>query len=221
LDRSLKETEYMPTAVIADIAAYFAAARETVGRDLELMLDCHGRLSTANAVRLCEALAPYHLLFVEEPIPPESADDLAAVSGRSMTPIAAGERITSLYEARPFLERRALAVLQCDLATCGGFTGAKKIAALAEAYTITFAPHNPNGPINTLASAHLMSAIPNALILETVGSQADQDRFAELVDAPPRIEAGILTLSDRPGIGASLRDDAPQRFPAQPFGGWR
>ncbi len=221
LDRSLKETEYMPTAVIDDIAAYFAAAREAVGRDFELMLDCHGRLSVANVLRLCEALAPYQLMFVEEPIPPESADNLAVVSARSPIPIAAGERITSLYEARPFLERHALAVLQCDLATCGGFTGAKKIAALAEAHTVAFAPHNPNGPINTLASAHLLSAIPNALILETVGSQADMDHFAELIDAPPHIDGGVLTLSDRPGIGASLREDAPQRFPAQPFGGWR
>ena len=119
------------------------------------------------------------------------------------------------------MARRALSVLQCDLATCGGFTGAKKIAALAEAHYVAFAPHNPNGPVNTLASAHLMSAIPNALILETVGSEADMARFAALVDDPPRIDRGVLTLSGRPGIGAALKEDAPARFPAQPFGGWR
>lgn len=221
LDRSLKETEYVPTRVFDDIASFFSAAREAVGPDFELMLDCHGRLSVSNALRLCEALAPYRLLFVEEPIPPESADDLAAVTARSSTPIAAGERITTLYEARAFLEKRALGILQCDLATCGGFTGAKKIAALAEAHYVAYAPHNPNGPINTLASAHLLSAIPNALILETVGSQADAERFAELVDAPPRVESGYLTLNNRPGIGARLLDDAPQRFPAEPFAGWR
>lgn len=221
VDRSLKETEHLPTRVFDDIAAFFAAARQAAGPDVELMVDCHGRLSPANAVRLCEALAPYRLLFIEEPIPPESAVDLAWVAARSAVPIAAGERITGLYEARPFLARRALSVLQCDLATCGGFTGAKKIAALAEAHYVAFAPHNPNGPVNTLASAHLMSAIPNALILETVGSEADMARFAALVDDPPRIDRGVLTLSGRPGIGAALKEDAPARFPAQPFGGWR
>ncbi len=221
LDRSLKETEYLPTRMFDDVASFFAAGRQAVGPDFELMLDCHGRLSVANAIRLCELLAPYRLLFVEEPIPPESAEDLAAVASRSGTPIAAGERVTGLYEARAFLEKRALGVLQCDLATCGGFTGAKKIAALAEAHYVAFAPHNPNGPVNTLASAHLLSAIPNALILETVGSQADAERFAELVDSPPHVAGGLLTLSDRPGIGARLREDAPQRFPAEPFAGWR
>ena len=221
LDRSLKETEHVPTRALDDIAAFFAAGREATGPDFELMLDCHGRLSVANAIRLCNALAPYRLMFIEEPIPPESASDLAVVTARSSTPIAAGERITGLYEARPFLEQPALSILQCDLATCGGFTGARKIAALAEAHYIPFAPHNPNGPINTLASAHFMSAIPNALILETVGSEADGQRFAELVDEPPRITNGVLTLNSRPGIGAVLKEDAPDRFPAQPFGGWR
>lgn len=221
LDRSLKETEFVPTRIFDEIAAFFSAGRQAVGPDFELMLDCHGRLSVANAIRLCEALAPYRLLFIEEPIPPESARDLAAVTARSSVPIAAGERITGLYEARAFLEAGAVHILQCDLATCGGFTVAKKIAALAEAHYIPFAPHNPNGPINTLASAHLLSAIPNALILETVGSDADWQRFAELVDEPPRVVEGFLSLSSRPGIGVKLRDDAPQRFPAEAIDGWR
>src|SRR6185503_10446898 len=119
---------------------------------------------------------PFGLMFIEEPIPPESAADLAHVTSRSLTPIAAGERLTSIYEVRPYLEKRAVAILQCDIVNCGGFTGAKKIANLAEAYYIPFAPHNPNGPIATLATAHLMTAIPNALILETVGGADDLAR---------------------------------------------
>ena len=102
-------------------------------------------------------------------------------------------------------------MLQCDVVNCGGFTGAKKIAALAEAYYVPMAPHNPNGPIATLAAAHLLSAIPNALILETVGSEVDFAMFAEIVDRPPRPERGILRLDDTPGIGArsaGRRDDA-------------
>ena len=129
-------------------------------------------------------------------------------------PIASGERLVSLWDVRPYLEKGALAVLQCDVVNCGGFTGAKKIAALAEAYYVPMAPHNPNGPIATLAAAHLMSAIPNALILETVGSDVDFAMFADIVDNPPLIERGILTLTDRPGIGAALRDEAVARRPA-------
>ena len=64
------------------------------------------------------------------------------------------------------------------------------------------------------AAAHVLASIPNAYLLETVGSAADAEAFAEIVDHPPRLEAGSLTLDDRPGIGASLLDDAPSRRPA-------
>ena len=221
LDPSLKETEYLPTSTFDAIAAFFAAARETIGWDFELMVDCHGRLNPANAIRLAESLAPYRLMFIEEPIPPESSEDLAHVASRSSTPIAAGERLTSVYEVRPFLRDRSLSVLQCDIVNCGGFTGAKKIAAMAESHFVPFAPHNPNGPIATLATAHLMSAIPNALILETIGSEADREVSAALVDRPPEVIDGRLTLSDRPGLGAALREHAFEAFPAVPIGGHR
>jgi galactonate dehydratase len=221
IDRSLKETEYLPTGVIDEVAVFFAAGRAAVGDDFELLLDCHGRLNPANAIRLAEALAPYRLLFIEEPIPPESAVDLAHVTGRSTTPIAAGERLTSVYEVRPYLELRSLAVLQCDIVNCGGFTGAKKIANLAEAYYVPLAPHNPNGPIATLATAHLLTAIPNALILETVGAPSDLARAAEIVDEPLVAVDGQVEVPARPGLGARLREGVASRFPAEPVGGYR
>ncbi len=217
IDPSLKETEYLPSATFEKIATWFSAARGAIGWDFEIMVDCHGRLNLPNAVRLADALAPYRLLFIEEPLPPESADEYARLTARSATPIAAGERLVSLWDVRPYLERGALGVLQCDIVNCGGFSGARRIAAMAEAYYVPYAPHNPNGPIATLASAHLMASIPNALILETVGSEADLAMYAELVDAPPQIERGILRLSDRPGIGAALLEDAPARRPAGEF----
>jgi galactonate dehydratase len=213
LDRSLKETEYLPSRVFDDIASWFDAARRAVGPDFELMVDCHGRLNLPNAVRLAEVLEPYRLLFIEEPLPPESSQEYARLSARSTTPIAAGERLVSVWDVRPYLERGALGVIQCDVVNCGGFTGARKIAALAEAYYVPYAPHNPNGPVGTLASAHLMAAIPNAYILETVGSEAEFALFSEIVDHPPQVDRGILRLSDRPGLGASLIDDAPTRHP--------
>ena len=82
LGPSLKETEYLPTHVFADMARWFAAAREAIGWEFELMVDCHGRLNLPNAVRLADALAPYRLLFIEEPLPPESAVEFARLSAR-------------------------------------------------------------------------------------------------------------------------------------------
>jgi galactonate dehydratase len=217
LPPSLKETEYLPTQTFDRVAEWFAAARDAFGFELELMVDCHGRLNLANSVRLCEALEPYRLLFIEEPMPPESADEYGRLSARSVTPIAAGERLVTIYDVRPYLERAALGVLQCDVVNCGGITGARKIASMAEAWYVPFAPHNPNGPIATHAAAQFMASIPNALILETVGSEADLAMFAEIVDHPPRIERGVLHLDDRPGLGAALRDDVLERRAAGTF----
>ena len=80
--------------------------------ELELMVDCHGRLSPANAVRLADVLEPFRLLFLEEPLPPESAAEYARLSARSSTPIAAGERLVSIYDVRPYLEQGALGVVR-------------------------------------------------------------------------------------------------------------
>lgn len=217
LGPSLKETEYLPTRTFDRVAEWFAAARDAYGDKLELMVDCHGRLSPANAARLADALEPFDLMFLEEPLPPESADEYARLSARSRTPIAAGERLVSTYDVRPYLEKGALGVLQCDVVNCGGFTGARKIAAMAEAYFVPFAPHNPNGPIATIASAHFLSSIPNALVLETVGSEADLAMFADIVDRPPRIDRGVLTLDDSPGLGVALLPDVVDRRPAGTF----
>jgi galactonate dehydratase len=221
IDRSLKETELLPPDIFRRIAAFFAAAREAVGPDVHLMVDCHGRLSAANAIRLCEALAEYDLLFIEEPVPPENVEALREVSRRSSVPIAAGERWSTIYDARRYLGPQAVAIAQPDVVNCGGLMQAKKMAALAEAEYISFAPHNPNGPIATVANVHLAASIPNFLILETIGSEEDKALQAKVIDPPLRFEDGCLLLPTGSGLGARLNEEACKQFPYQSFEGWR
>lgn len=221
IDRSLKETELLPPDVFRRIAAFFAAAREAVGPEIHLMVDCHGRLSTANAIRLCEALADHDLLFIEEPVPPENVEALKEVTRRSPVPIAAGERWSTIYDARRFLGPQAVAIAQPDVVNCGGLMQAKKMAALAEAEYISFAPHNPNGPVATVANLHLAASIPNFLILETIGSDEDKAIQAQVIDPPLRFEDGYLLLPTGPGLGVRLNKEACKQFPYQSFEGWR
>jgi galactonate dehydratase len=221
IDRSLKETELLPPDTYRRIAAFFAAAREAVGPEIPLMVDCPGRFSPANALRLCDALADYDLLFIEEPTPPESAEALHEVSSRSSVPIAAGERWSTIYDAPRFLGPQSVAVAQPDVVNCGGLMQAKKMAALAEAHYISMAPHNPNGPIATVANVHLAASIPNFLILETIGSDEDKALQAQVIDPPLRFEDGCLLLPSGPGLGARLNEEACKQFPYQPFEGWR
>lgn len=216
-EASLPEAEQ-----IAAFAERVGRLREIVGPNVEIMIDNHGRSRPAMAVRLMEALQPYRLLWLEEPTPPDDIEALARVraAGPKMD-LATGERLYSKWEFLPLLERRLVDVIQPDICHAGGITECKKIAALAEAYYVQVAPHTPQGPISTAASAHLALAIPNFLILEFVRSAPFRDR---IMQEPWVVRDGCLEVPDRPGLGVELDEAALAASPARksgvPSGAW-
>jgi galactonate dehydratase len=207
------ETELLPAGVFRQIAEWFAAAREACGPTLRLLLDCHGRLSVANAIQLCEALEPYDLLFVEEPTPYERPDWLREVAERTTIPIAAGERWGAHHTAAAFLERHSVAIAQPDVGICGGITSARKIAAIAEAHAIGIAFHNPFGPLTSAATLNVAAVIPNLLISECMADPAQQALWPRYTEDPPRIEQGTWVVEDRPGLGPRLRIEELVKHP--------
>ncbi|MPY88776.1 MAG: hypothetical protein GEU99_12710 [Luteitalea sp.] len=221
IDPSWKETEYCDPSVFGRIREYFLAAREAGGANLGLALDCHGRLGLKAALRLCRILEDLDLMFIEEPVPPENADVLARLQRETSIPVAAGERWATIYGVREFVEKHSVDILQCDLVNCGGITGMKKIAALAEAHYIPMAPHNPNGPIATAMNVHFAAVIPNFLILETTGSAADQTISDELLRDPLMFDDGHLLLPRSPGFGVELNEAALDKYPYVPCEAWR
>lgn len=221
IDRGYRETEYVDASVWTRIGEFFVAAREAVGPDMGIAVDCHGRLSLKNALRLCRALEDANLMFVEEPVPPENADALAEVKRGTSIPIAAGERWATIHGVREFLEKQAIDILQCDLVNCGGITGMKKIAAMAEAHYIGMAPHNPNGPLAMAMNVHFAASIPNYLILETIGANPELKSEKALVREPLRLEGGCALLPTGPGYGIELVEEAFSQFPFVAHEGWR
>ena len=222
IDRCWKETEYLNCGVFERIKEFFHAAREAAGPDIGIAVDCHGRLGLKAAVRLARAVEEVNLMFIEEPVPPENADVLAEVHRESSTPIAAGERWATIHGVREFVERNAVDILQCDLVNCGGITGLKKIAALAEAHYIGMAPHNPNGPVATMMNLQFAASIPNYYQLEMIGSQADWQLFSEMVPTHPHLDAdGCLPVPSAPGFGIELNQEAMANHPYVPHNGWR
>jgi galactonate dehydratase len=182
--------------------ALVQAAREAVGPDVDVCIECHGWFAPAKAIEFAHDLAPYKPLFMEEPVPPENLAELGRVAHASPIPIATGERVHTKWAARDLLERGGAAIWQCDIIHAGGFTEMRKIAALAETGYVQMAPHNPYGPVATAVNMHFDTAIPNFLIQETLGT--DPPWRAELVDPPVEIVDGHLVPSDRPGLGISL-----------------
>lgn len=105
-------------------------------------------------------------MFVEDPIRPENPDAMARVADRLSVPIATGERFCTIYEFQALLARNAVEFARIDVALCGGITGAKKVAAMAEAHQVQVVPHNPLSPLGLAACLHVAAAIPNFAIQE-------------------------------------------------------
>jgi galactonate dehydratase len=188
-----------------DIVALVASVREAVGRDYDLMLECHTRFDTESAIQLCHLLEPYRLTWVEEPIPSDNADAMAKIRSQTRVPIAAGENIYTRWGYRPFLEKQALSVIQPDMCKTGGLLEGRKIAALAEMYFVPVAPHGVASPLATMAYAHVCTAIPNLLMLEW--THYLNKNFTTLTDTVT-LSDGDLVPTTKPGIGVALNDDA-------------
>ncbi len=208
-----------PTESLNSIAAYkyaermMQALRLAVGDDVDIMVDCHGRHSLANALEFCRVLAPFRPYFVEEPVPPENVDVMAEVRRGSTVPIATGERRVTRYEFRELFEKQACHVIQPDLCHCGGLWEAKKIAAMAEVYTMGVAPHNPLGPIANAVALHFDLSTPNFLIQEDM--LTDVPWRWEVVQHSLTSDGGYWMPTDAPGLGIEVNEAAAARHPFQ------
>lgn len=199
---------------VREATGLMAAVRDAVGPDIDIMVDLHGRTTPAMAIQYGLALAPYRPWFFEEPCPPGNVDAMVEVARAIPIPVAAGERLVTRYEFREVLEKRACAVIQPDVCHAGGITEVRKIAAMADAYFIGVAPHNPLGPIATVVNVQLAFATPNHLIQELMRN--DVPWRDEVVDAPLEIRDGYVLPPTRPGIGIEVDERGAARYPYKP-----
>lgn len=191
------------------------AVREAVGDDMDLMVDLHARCSSpAMAIQYCHALEPYGLLFFEEPCPTEDLEATAQVTRQARIPIATGERLVGRHQFRELFERRACHIIQPDLSHCGGLWEARKIAAAAESYSMAVAPHNPNGPISTVAAIHFALATPNWIIQEAISG--DVPWRNEVVESAHQVVDGHYAVPTAPGLGVEVNEQLAALHPWQP-----
>ncbi len=190
--------------------AQVRAVREAGGPDYDIAIDVHGRWNTKSTLEIIRALEPYRLFFYEEGVPPENIPAMAEVQRTVNVPLATGERIFGRHGFRELLERQAVRIIQPDLARTGGVTEFRKIASMADSYYIPVAPHNPNGPICTIASMHVCFAIPNFLILEFF--EPDEAVFREIIPGGLRGDKGSLYPITGPGLGITINDDFLRKY---------
>ena len=190
-----------------------AAMREAVGPDVEIAIDGHQRMFPQTAIEAADELEPLKILFFEEPVPTDNMEALAKVAAKVSVPLATGERIYTKWGFRPLLERQLVDIIQPDLCHVGGILECRKVAAMAEAYDVLVAPHNPNGPVSLAAAVHMAACTPNLLAIESTHTRS---WMWELVDQPLRIVEGQVELPTRPGLGFDLDEEALRKHGGVP-----
>ncbi|MFB7251658.1 galactonate dehydratase [Microbacterium sp. NPDC056234] len=193
------------------VLARVASARAVLGPDRDVAVDLHGRFSLATARRLAPMLEPLHPFFIEEPVVPENSHVIGRMVDATTIPIATGERLYNRQEFLPVLQA-GIAIAQPDLSHAGGITEVRRIAALAETFDVTLAPHCPLGPLALAACLQVGFATPNYLIQEqSIGIH--YNKGAEVLDyvadtRPLRFVDGSFERLTGPGLGIEIDERA-------------
>lgn len=188
-------------ALVATAVERVAAAREAVGRHVDVIVELHRKLTPLQAIPLCEAVSRFNPLFVEDPIQIDSIQSQAEVARRLAPSIANGERLHSIWEFRELLVAGGAQYVRPDVGLAGGLTHCKKIAAVAESFHAAIVTHNFLGPILTAASVHLDVSVPNFVVQEY--SMLDEE-VAEAFPGTLRRQGGYLPVPEAPGLGVRL-----------------
>ena len=213
MDGALPLTEiWEPGPYLREIPHLFETVRSHYSFEYEFLHDVHERLTPTEAAQLARELEPYKLFFLEDPIRPEYVQNIRAIRNATTAPLAFGELLFSKWECLPLLVDRLVDYIRCDINHIGGITEAMKIAAIAEPFGIRTAWHGPPdmAPIAHAANVHLDLAIANFGIQEFVEFP---DQVYEVFSGMPCMEAGSLTVSDQPGLGADIDERAAAKFP--------
>lgn len=205
---------------VRDAKERVAAFREAVGPDVDLLIEMHRRLNPAEAIAIGQALEPLTPMWLEDPLRPEFYPQMSTVGHSIRVPIATGERFCTPAEFSQQLAGGSVRFARTSVCVCGGITGARKIAAIAEAQNVDIAPHNPLSPISLAACMQVGASVPNFAIQEyptgfenLVLKSGQKLLGADLVKSYPVPQAGFITVPDAPGIGVELRDDVEQLRP--------
>ena len=204
-----------PIAAVRHTEKLAAAVRERVGEDVDIMTDFHGRPDSLDAaIAFINAIAPIRPLFCEEVIQPGDTPAMADIARRVNCPLATGERLFTPREFAEVAETRAVAYGQPDLAHCLGFTGRRKIAAIAEAAHMGVCPHNPMGPVAGAVALNFDVATTNFVIQEEAVGIVPW--FEEICSVHPmKLADHSWPVPDAPGLGIEIDEKAAAKHPYQ------
>jgi len=185
--------------------------RETVGDGIDVMADAYMGWTLDYAKRMLPLLEPFNLRWLEEPVIPDDVHGYAELKSYGRIPIAGGEHEFTSYGFRDLLEARALDYIQFDTNRVGGLTEARKIAALAEAYSVPVIPH-----AGQMHNYHVVMASLNSPMAEyfpVVDVEVGNELFWYIFNGEPKAKDGFINLDESvPGLGLTINEGALKQF---------
>ena len=186
------------------------AVRNTIGSDVELMIDANHAYSFDEALRLSKKLENMDIKWFEEPLSPEFYDQYADFKSKSLIPVAAGECEYLRYGFQKLLNKNCVDFLQLDICSCGGLTEAKRIAALSSSKGVKVIPHTWGSGIAFFAAINFISnlePIPGRLYNEDAYIEYDQteNKIREnIIKNNIEMSDGYIKVNNKPGLGIDI-----------------
>lgn len=200
-----------PPAFMDKVCDRVSEVRDSVGKEISIGIDFHGRASKTTAKKLAARLEQYEPMFIEEPVRPENNEALEKIAVHTETPIATGERMFSRWDFKNLLEEGSVDIIQPDLSHAGGISEVRRIASMAESHDVGLAPHCPLGPI-ALASCIQVDATSRNAVIQEQSLNIHYNKGNDLLDYLSNPEAfefqnGYIEIPKSPGLGIEIRED--------------
>jgi len=203
--------DYITEKGLKDAEERVKAVRETVGEEVEILIEHHGRFNPNSAIMIAKTLEKYNPLFMEEPVHPENIEGLRKYRESTSLRIALGERIISKEEAIIYVKEKLVDFLQPDITNIGGVTELKKLNGIAEAFGIEMAFHNAFGPIQNAVTIQMDASLPNFLIQESFYDFFPNWKRELVFDQTPVIN-GYYSVPRKPGIGVDVNEKVLEKY---------
>jgi len=186
--------------------AVLEAIRGEAGDRMQILVELHSLWSLKAATQLLRAMTDVAPFWVEDPMRGDAVEAYRRLRERVEVPIAAGEALSGTRGFKPLLDVGAIDVAVVDIGWTGGVTEATKVASLADAYGVSFAPHDCTGPISFAVCTQVVAAQTNGLVAETVRA-FQSGWYPEVLEGLPLVKDGVVEPSTAPGLGVTLREE--------------
>ncbi len=205
--------QYLSPADLDRALRPFREIREAVGMEMQFANDAHAKWSLPIAIRIAQAMEPLEPMWQEDLTPLLNPEALLRLQESTRTPICISERLLTRWQLRQYIENGSARIVMPDLIWTGGISETHKVAILASAHQVPFAPHDATGPVNIFACAQICISSPNAMMQEHVPAFY-KGWYGEVVDPNLDIRDGYLYAPQLPGVGTRLKPSVRERADA-------